>query len=242
MDTNALGQPVGGVVVGWVPRAMPGTPVLAGRYCRLERLSPGRHAEELLSAYEHDVDGSSWTYLSYGPFADLTSYQQWAEQICPALDPFFYAIIDTDPAAGSVAERAVGVVSYLRIQPDVGSIEVGHVHYSPLLRRRRAATEAQYLMMRHAFDDLGYRRYEWKCDALNAASRAAAERLGFSYEGTFRQAMVVRGRNRDTSWYSIIDTEWPVVCDRLTTWLAHENFDLQAGQKTSLYRPEPPRS
>lgn len=234
VEVNALGQPVGLVVPGWTPRRRPARSVLAGRYCTLERLDPDRHAEELFAADQRDVQGESWTYLPYGPFADLGSYRQWAEQGACADDPLFYAIIDTDSATGAVARRAVGVLSYLRIQPEVGSVEVGHVHYSPLLQRRRAATEAQFLLMCHAFDELGYRRYEWKCDALNAASRAAAERLGFCYEGLFRQATVVKSRNRDTAWYSIIDTEWPVIRDRLTAWLAQDNFGDQGRQRTSL--------
>ena len=205
--------------------------MLAGRYCRLERLDPDRHAAELFAADQRDVDGGSWTYLPYGPFADPAAYREWVEQVGRSEDLCFYAIVDT---SGVSQARGIGVASYLRMQPDAGSIEVGHVHYSPLLQRRRAATEAQYLLMRHAFEELGYRRYEWKCDALNAASRAAAQRLGFSSEGTFRQATVVKGRNRDTAWYSIIDTEWPAVRDRLTGWLAPENFDDQGRQVASL--------
>ncbi len=179
VETNALGQPVGQLIPGWVPRQMPAASMLTGRYCRLERLNPERHAEELFAADRCDLPGASWTYLPYGPFADLASYRQWIEQVCRADDLHFYAIIDIDPATGSIGERAVGVLSYLRVQPDAGSIEVGHVHYSRVLQRSRPATEAQYLLMHHAFQDLGYRRYEWKCDALNVASRAAAGRLGF---------------------------------------------------------------
>jgi len=237
VEINALGQPVGQAVRRWTPRRRPVASVLAGSYCRLERLDPDRHAEELFAADRRDARGESWTYLPYGPFAELESYRKWVQQICSGNDPCFYAIIDTDTASatGSVAQAgAVGVASYLRVQPEMGSIEVGHVHYSPVLQRRRAATEAQFLLMSHAFEDLGYRRYEWKCDALNAPSRAAAERLGFCYEGTFRQATVVKGRNRDSAWYSIIDTEWPVVRDRLRTWLTPGNFDGRGRQMTSL--------
>ncbi len=233
MGTNALGQPVGEPVPGWTPRPLPAAPVLAGRYCRLERLSPG-HAEELFEADRADAQGVGWTYLSYGPFVDLASYRRWVQQVCDAEDLFFYAVIDTDPVTASEAGRAVGVLSYLRAQPEAGSIEVGHVLYSPVLQRRRGATEAQYLLMSHAFEDLGYRRYEWKCDALNGPSRAAAQRLGFSYEGTFRQATVVKGRNRDTAWYSIVDVEWPVVRDRLTAWLAPANFEDRGRQRRPL--------
>lgn len=154
------------------------------------------------------------------------------------MDPLFDAVIDTDPRSDEgTTGRAVGVLSLLRVQPDVGSIEVGHVHYSPSLQRRRAATEAQYLLMAYAFDDLHYRRYEWKCDALNAPSRAAAQRLGFRYEGTFRQASVVKGRNRDTAWYSIIDTEWPGVRTAIRSWLSEDNFDVSGRQRTRLDVP-----
>jgi RimJ/RimL family protein N-acetyltransferase len=234
---NELGQPVGDPVPGWSARPLPAMPTLGGQYCRLERLNADRHAGELFAADQADVRGETWTYLPYGPFPDLKSYTRWARAAAADSDPFFYAIIDTDSQADRItAGRAVGVLSLLRVQPEAGSIEVGHVHYSPLLQRRRGATEAQYLLMRYAFDDLGYRRYEWKCDALNATSRAAAERLGFRYEGTFRQAMVTKGRNRDTSWYSIIDTEWPVVGSRLRSWLAADNFDDRGQQKSGLVR------
>jgi RimJ/RimL family protein N-acetyltransferase len=233
---NSMGQPVGRALAGWTTRPSPTSLVLAGDYCRLERLEP-RHAEELFAADQGDVSGESWTYLPYGPFADLAAYREWVLTVCGGPDPRFYAIIDTDPSTARTADvGVVGVVSYLRIQPEAGSIEVGHVHYSPNLQRRRAATEAQYLLMSHALEDLGYRRYEWKCDDLNAPSRAAAERLGFTYEGTFRQASVIKGRNRDTAWYSVIDTEWPSVRDRLKAWLARDNFDSQGLQVTSLRR------
>jgi len=239
MDLNEWGQPVGAAVPGRMSRPRPAVPVLTGRYCRLERLDPDRHGAQLFAADVGDERGESWTYLPYGPFADLVAYRQWIDQTCGGDDPLFYAIIDTDTVNNPGHERAVGVLSYVRIQPDAASIEVGHVHYSPLLQRRRAATEAQQLAMSYAFEGLGYRRYEWKCDALNAASRAAAERLGFCYEGTFRQATVVKGRNRDTAWYAIIDTEWPTIRDGLTAWLAPDNFD-EGGQQKKKLRPSGP--
>jgi RimJ/RimL family protein N-acetyltransferase len=232
MDVNELGQPVGRPLPGWTPRAAPDAAVLTGAYCRLERLDPERHAAELYDADRLDTRGESWTYLPYGPFASLDGYRKWAEDACAGADPRFYAVVTTDPADGE--PRATGVLSLMRIQPEAGVIEVGHVHYSPLLQRHRAATEAQYLLARYVFDDLGYRRFEWKCDALNAPSRAAAERLGFRYEGTFRQAVVVRGRNRDTAWYAIIDEEWPAVRDRYTAWLRPDNFDDRARQRAPL--------
>ncbi|HEY3686869.1 MAG TPA: GNAT family protein [Streptosporangiaceae bacterium] len=232
MHVNELGQPVGRPLPGWTPRAAPDAAVLTGSYCRLERLDPERHAAELYDADRLDTHGESWTYLPYGPYASLDDYRKWTEDASACADPRFYAVVTTDPADGE--PRAAGVLSLMRIQPEAGVIEVGNVHYSPLLQRRRAATEAQYLLARYVFDDLGYRRLEWKCDALNAPSRAAAERLGFRYEGTFRQAVVVRGRNRDTAWYAIVDEEWPAVRDRYTAWLRPDNFDDRARQRSPL--------
>jgi RimJ/RimL family protein N-acetyltransferase len=169
-----------------------------------------------------------WTYMPYGPFASLDEHQAWCRQMAASDDPLFYAIID------SASNRAVGVASYLRIEPMLGAIEVGHIAYSPLLQRTAAATEAMYLMMRRAFAELGYRRYEWKCDALNQPSRRAADRLGFTFEGTFRQAIIYKGRNRDTAWYSVIDSEWPDLKARYEAWLAPSNFDEKGVQRQSL--------
>ena len=169
---------------------------------------PGRHAGELFAADGADTDGTSWTYLPYGPFDELETYTAWVSEVAARDDPYFYAIIDTEQGSPT-QDRAAGVLSLLRITPDAGSIEVGHIHLSPALQQTRASTEAQFLIMTYVFDDLGYRRYEWKCDALNAPSRRAAERLGFTYEGIFRQSLVYKGRNRDTAWYAIIDADWP---------------------------------
>jgi RimJ/RimL family protein N-acetyltransferase len=200
---------------------------MEGRFCRLEALDPDLHAASLHAANAIDVEGRMWTYLSYGPFDTPRSYQAWAEEKCRGDDPLFFAIVDR--AAG----RAVGVASYLRIDPSAGSVEVGHISYSPLLQRTPAATEAMFLMMERAFA-LGYRRYEWKCDALNQASRAAAQRLGFCFEGIFRQATVVKGRNRDTAWFSIIDRDWAALKDAFQHWLQPTNFDERGKQRTRL--------
>ena len=224
---NALGQPVGAPVPGWVPPLPPPREGMAGRYCRMEPLDAGRHAAEVHLANARDGDGRMWTYLPYGPFETPGAYANWVEGVAGAEDPQFFAIIDGG------TNRAAGVASYLRIDAPAGSIEVGHIAYSPLLQRTPAATESMYLMMRRAFE-LGYRRYEWKCDALNAASRAAAQRLGFSYEGVFRQARVNKGRNRDTAWYAAIDTEWPALDRAFCQWLAPENFDADGRQRTPL--------
>jgi RimJ/RimL family protein N-acetyltransferase len=223
----AAGLPIGAPLPDWRPRERPGGEALSGRYCRLEPLDAGRHAPALFEAYGRDPEGRGWTYLPYGPFDAPEPFRVWVEQMSRGNDPLFYAILDTDG-------RAVGMASYLRINPDMGSVEVGHIHYSPLLQRTRAATEAMYLMARHAFDGLAYRRYEWKCDDLNAASRAAAERLGFTYEGTFRQDRIYKGRNRDTAWYSITDAEWPAVRAAFEAWLEPGNFDAEGMQLARL--------
>lgn len=223
-ETNHLGQPVGAPVPDWTPCPRPDGRPLAGRFCRLARLDPAAHADALFAADRLDADGAGWTYLPYGPFATAADYRVWLDGHAGGADPFFYTILDAE------AGTPVGLASYLRIAPEAGSIEVGHLHFSPALQRTPAATEAMALMMAHAFEDLGYRRYEWKCNALNAASCRAAERLGFTYEGTFRQAGVVKGRNRDTAWYAILDREWPAQKTAFQAWLAPENFAADGTQ------------
>lgn len=224
---NDLGQPIGYPLQDWTPALPPPRVPIEGRFCWLEPLDPDRHAEALFAANATDEIGSSWTYLAYGPFQTLASYREWMSATCLGDDPQFYAIIDL------IDGQPVGVASFLRIAPASGSIEVGHIHYSPRLQRRPAATEAMFLLMQRAFE-LGYRRYEWKCDALNAASRAAAQRLGLSFEGIFRQATVYKNRNRDTAWYAAIDTEWPALREAFQTWLAPSNFDTQGHQRIRL--------
>ena len=224
---NDLGQPIGFPLPGWAPPPAPPREPMEGRFSRLEPVHPDRHAADLFAADAADADGRSWTYLAYGPFRTLSDYRTWMCATCLGADPLFFAIIDT--AEG----KAVGVASYLRITPASGSIEVGHLHYSPRLQRSPATTEAMYLLMERAFE-LGYRRYEWKCDALNAASRAAAQRLGLSFEGVFRQATVYKGRNRDTAWYAAVDAEWPALREAFLAWLAPGNFDGAGRQRTRL--------
>lgn len=226
-DTNELRQPIGLAVPNWKPPPPPARATMEGRFCRLEPLDAKAHAELLHAANVLNTDGSMWTYMAYGPFATLEIYRKWAEGVAGGNDPMFFAIVDR--ATG----KPVGVASYLRVDPANGCIEVGHLAYSPLLQRKPAASEAMYLMMEQAFR-LGYRRYEWKCNALNAPSRAAAQRLGFSYEGIFRQATVVKGRNRDTAWYSIIDAEWPALRGAFENWLAPANFDASGKQRMRL--------
>ncbi len=223
---NEWGQPVGEVVADWQARPRPTRFPMIGRFCQLEPIDPDRHGASLHAANAAAPDARSWTYLAYGPFKDLAAYTAWVRQAAASEDPLFHAII--------LGEIAVGVASYLRIDPPNGVIEVGHIHLTAALQRRPAATEAMYLMMRRAFDELGYRRYEWKCDALNAPSRAAAERLGFTFEGIFRQAVVTKGRNRDTAWYAIVDRDWPAIRAALEAWLDPGNFDADGRQRRSL--------
>jgi RimJ/RimL family protein N-acetyltransferase len=225
---NLPGPPIGPALPDWRPPDRPQHTVLQGRYCRLEPLDAGRHAADLHAANSLDREDRMWTYLFSGPFASLAEFTRWLEAREDSLDPLFFAIVD------AATDRAAGIASYLRIDATHGVIEVGHLAYSPLLQRTRAATEAMYLMMKHAFD-LGYRRYEWKCDALNAASRRAAERLGFTFEGIFRQAAVYKGRNRDTAWYSLIDREWPERETAFRAWLDPANFDPDGRQCRRLH-------
>lgn len=194
---------------------------LDGRYVTLVRLLP-EHAAAL-----HDAaDDSVWTHLGYGPFASAGEYRGWVERMAGGSDPLFLAVlVDGEPR---------GVVSYLRIEPDHGVVEIGHIWYAPSIQRSRATTEVTYLLARHVFDDLGYRRLEWKCNARNARSRAAAERFGFTYEGTFRQHMWVKGANRDTAWYSMLDGEWPRLRTAFEAWLDEANFDENGVQRSRL--------
>ncbi len=226
-NLNSMGQPIGPAMPGWKAPPVPSRETMPGRFCRLEPLDAERHTDALFEAYALDVEGRMWTYLSRGPFATRESYRAWMDSACAGNDPLYFAIVDL--ATG----KAAGVASFMRINPDNGCIEVGNLAFSPLLQRKPAATEAMYLMMKRAFE-IGYRRYEWKCDALNAPSRAAALRLGFSFEGIFRQAVVYKGRSRDTAWFSIIDGEWPALKDAFERWLAPGNFKEHGKQKIRL--------
>lgn len=225
--TNALGQPISFSVDSWTTPPRPDRQVIEGVRCSLEPLNPDSHASELYEANSIDHEGRNWTYLAYGPFATNDDYRRWVDTSSVSDDPMFFAVVDNETGS------AVGVASYLAIHPSNGSIEVGHINFSPRLQRTPAATEAMYLMMKTAFD-LGYRRYEWRCDARNKRSRNAAQRLGFSFEGVFRQATVYKGRNRDTAWYSVIDQEWPALQTALAQWLDPSNFDAKGEQRTRL--------
>ncbi len=225
--SNEWGQPIGPSLAGWVRPALPSRVMLRGAYASVVPLDAARHARQLFEAFTADGDERRWTYLPYGPFDGAESFRHWLEESASGGDPLFFTIVDERSGAPA------GLASYLRITPASGCIEVGHLNFSAPLARTPAATEAMYLMMKHAFD-LGYRRYEWKCDSLNAPSRAAAERLGFVYEGTFRQATVYKGRSRDTAWYAVIDAHWPVLERAFQRWLDAANFDAAGIQRLRL--------
>jgi RimJ/RimL family protein N-acetyltransferase len=201
---------------------------MAGRYCRLEPVSVQWHEKDLFAAYMAAPDGRDWTYLFSDRPASESDFNAYLAKLEKSEDPLHFAIVD------SATNRAIGTAALMRIEPAHGVIEVGSITFSPLLKKTRAATESMYLMMRRAFDELGYRRYEWKCDSLNAPSRAAALRYGFTFEGIFRQAIVYKGRSRDTAWFSITDTEWPRIRAAFEAWLAPGNFNADGRQKRSL--------
>lgn len=225
---NEFGLPIGDEVAGWTPRQRPGPEPMIGRYCTLEKLDAAKHADALFDAYMEASDGRDWTYLFVERPATRAAYREYAEKNAASPDPYHYAIID------NATKQPIGTSSLMRIDPAMGAIEVGNITYSPRIQKKPAGTEAQYLQMRRAFDELGYRRYEWKCDSLNAPSRAAALRYGFTFEGIFRQAVVYKGRNRDTCWFSITDKEWPLVKAAFEAWLDPSNFDSVGKQKRSL--------
>ncbi|MFT5112048.1 MAG: RimJ/RimL family protein N-acetyltransferase [Parasphingorhabdus sp.] len=226
--TNEFGQPIGSPVENWVARALPPNIPMQGRCCSLEPLDADHHTPDLFDAFGRDPDGANWTYLGVGPFDNYDQFSDWVRKMCELKDPFFHSVIDKQSG------KAIGVASYLRINPEHGVIEVGHIHFSPLLQRTTLATEAMFLMMQRVFDELGYRRYEWKCDALNAPSRKAALRLGFSFEGIFRQALMYKGRNRDTAWFAIIDKDWQTIKHAFECWLDPNNFSADGSQRSSL--------
>eukprot|EP01099_Mayorella_cantabrigiensis_P008141 TRINITY_DN7504_c0_g1_i1.p1 TRINITY_DN7504_c0_g1~~TRINITY_DN7504_c0_g1_i1.p1 ORF type:complete len:251 (-),score=60.92 TRINITY_DN7504_c0_g1_i1:129-842(-) len=223
---NELGQLIGFPLPNWKPAQHPPRTPMTGKYCVIEPTDVSRHSEALFQAFE--LDRSGWTYLRYGPFDKLSDFQEWLTNVSTLQDPLFFTVLDAKTMS------PVGLASYLRIQPEHGVIEVGHLHFSKHLRRSAAATESMYLMMYRAFEELGYRRYEWKCDSLNEPSRQAAQRLGFTYEGRFRQDVVVKGRSRDTDWFSIVDHEWPNLKRKFEGWLAEQNFDQNGQQKQPL--------
>lgn len=225
---NEYAQPIGTPLPDWSKRPLPADVILQGRFCRLEPLNVERHANNLYDAYASAPDDRDWTYLPVGPFHDRDGYLRHAKDATNSADPKHYAVIET------TQNKVVGTLSLMRADTMSGAIEVGWVTFSPLLKQKPASTEAQFLLMQYAFDELGYRRYEWKCDSLNEPSRKAALRLGFSFEGVFRQATVYKQRSRDTAWFSIIDKEWPLLKQAFLGWLSPENFDGNGQQVKSL--------
>ncbi len=226
MPNNAFGQAISHDLKNWQEPNFPEHQNLIGTHCTLEPLSPNKHAKDLFHANGKN-DGSMWTYLGYGPFNSFGEYEKLLSEQAKSQDPQFYAIVL------NTSKKAVGVASYLRIEPSAGSLELGHISLSPELQKTTAATEAMYLFMKRAFE-LGYRRFEWKCDELNQASCRAAQRLGLSYEGIFRQATHYKNRNRDTAWFAAIDSEWPALKQAFEKWLSPKNFDETGKQKESL--------
>ncbi len=224
---NEVGQPIGPDIGSWTPPGPPLATTLEGRWARLERLDVGRHLPDLWLQFSADEEGRMWTYLPFGPFADQAELTAAIARLDTERDLRFYAVVDR------ADDAALGLMAYLRIEPEAGSIEVGAVMFSPRLQRSRIATESLFLMADHVFE-LGYRRFEWKCDALNARSREAAERFGFTFEGIFRQATVYKGRSRDTAWFSVLDHEWPERRAGYRSWLAESNFDPAGRQRRPL--------
>ena len=224
---NQFGQLIGDALPDWQPRPYPQRVVLEGQYCRLEPLSL-QHADALFAAHQQAADTRNWTWLLREPEGSVEEYRQWIAGVESLQDPLHFAVIDIR------TQQPVGSLALMRIDPNHGVMEVGHVHFSPLLSRTPASTEAQWLLMRYAFETLGYRRYEWKCNSFNEPSRRAALRLGFQFEGRFRQALVIKGHNRDTDWFSIIDGEWPALDRAFQAWLAADNFTADGKQRAAL--------
>ena len=218
-----------GAPVSFRPAPRPAREPLQGAHVLIRPLDPDADAQTLYAASHAPAgDPSIWTYLSEGPYEHAEAMREALTRQARSEDPLFFTLV------GLPAGDPSGIVSYMRIAPEFGVVEIGNIWFAPSLQQTTAATEAIYLLARHAFDDLGYRRLEWKCDALNAASRRAAERFGFSFEGIFREHMVVKGRNRDTAWYAIVDADWPRIRSGFERWLAPENFDESGRQRDRL--------
>jgi len=223
-QVNQLSQAIGAPVDLWQAPEKPPCTTMTGRYCRLDPFNVEEHCEQLFNSYSLDTEARNWTYLPYGPFENQQAFSDWCTSSCLGEDPLFHTVIDNSN------QLALGMASYLRISPEAGSIEVGHIHFSPAMQGKRQATEAMFLMMARVFEELGYRRYEWKCDALNTPSCNAAQRFGFQFEGIFRQATVYKQRNRDTAWFAVLDSDWPKLKAGYQSWLDEQNFD-EAGQQ-----------
>lgn len=223
MNYNLYNQPIGDAVHSFHKPEKPDIEILEGKYSKLEHLSTC-HLDDLFEMLCDSNNDLSWTYLPNDPIHDKEAFSTLIHHYIHSEDPYFFVIVD------KTTNKALGMMSLLRINTKASTIEVGHIHYSPLLKRTRIATEVQYLLAKYVFESLRYRRYEWKCDSLNAPSKRAAKRLGFTYEGTFRQALVYKERNRDTDWFSIIDKEWPDIKQKYECWLDERNFKRDGTQ------------
>ena len=217
-----------GILVKFKKAKFPLNKKIIGKYSYLDPLKIKKHAKDLFSNFLRDKKNIIWKYLPYGPFKSYGSFNKWLKSFCLKKDPFFYAIYSKKH------RQYCGMASYLRITPEHGSIEVGHINYSPILQNTVEGTETMYLMMKNAFEVLGNRRYEWKCNNLNSASKKAAKRLGFKFEGVFRQMFIFKGRNRDSAWFSIIDKEWKKHKKKYLSFLKRSNFDNKLKQKKKL--------
>ena len=223
---NQIKLPIGEAVPEWTTKQLPQKTKMQGRYCCLYPLDLKKHSIPLYEAFCKDKDNLNWTYLPYGPFENYEDFKKWLGDFCLTKDPFFFVVVKKD--------TVVGLASYLRIKPEVGVIEIGHIHFSPLLQKTRASVETIYLMMRRVFDEMGYRRFEWKCDSLNKRSCEAAKKFGFQFEGIFRQLTIYKGRNRDTAWFSVINKDWGKIKQNFEKWLSAENFDEKNKPSLSL--------
>ena len=223
---NQIKLPIGEAVPEWTTKQLPQKTKMQGRYCCLYPLDLKKHSIPLYEAFCKDKDNLNWTYLPYGPFENYEDFKKWLGDFCLTKDPFFFVVVKKD--------TVVGLASYLRIKPEVGVIEIGHIHFSPLLQKTRASVETIYLMMRRVFDEMGYRRFEWKCDSLNKRSCEAAKKFGFQFEGIFRQLTIYKGRNRDTAWFSVINKDWGKIKQNFERWLSAENFDEKNKPSLSL--------
>ncbi len=225
---NEHGQPIGPAVEGWSTRALPRRTDMSGRYCRLEPVDVERHADDLFAAYMEAPDDRDWTYLFQERPERRADFHSYLAKLQAGDDPLHFTVVAADTG------RAVGTAALMRIEPVHGVIEVGSIAFAPRLQKTRAATESMFLLMRRVFDELGYRRYEWKCDSLNAPSRSAAERYGFTFEGIFRDAIIYKGRSRDTAWFAMTAAQWPRARTAFEAWLDPANFDAKGGQRRRL--------
>ena len=228
MRKNQYGQMVGDDLPGWTPRLFPQKITLNGSYCRLEPVSIEKHAQDLYEAHNLPDDGKLWTFLQHHQPAGQAEFLSYMRELSASNDPLHFAVIDRK------SNKALGSLALMRIDAASGVVEIGHVNYSLSLQKTIPATEAIYLLLRYIYEDLGYRRCEWKCDNFNEASKKTALRFGFSFEGVFRQAVITKGRNRDTAWFASIDQDWPALKRGFESWLDASNFDAKGQQKRKL--------